>query len=499
VLDPSAANQQQLIERELAATLGGFSRDPLKYALFNWPNADLRQWQVEALESITKQLADNPYEPIQLARASGHGIGKSALNALILHWTLETCELSRVVVTANTETQLRTKTWPEVTRWHDSSLLTKYAPSAFKMTATAKYHTQNERTWRADAIAWSEHNTEAFAGLHNKGYRIALLMDEASAIADKIWEVAEGALTDEQTEIIWCATGNPTRTVGRFRDCFGRYAHRWMGKQIDSRTVEGTNKVYLQKLVDDYGEDSDHVRIRVRGMFPKASSLQFIESDVVDAAMRREPLAGLRDPLIMTVDVARGGADEFSIGYRRGFDACSIPSINIPGSEARDSMKMVAKVVDLATIDDAWKRPDAIIVDETGVGGPIVDRLVQILGDNCQVYGVNFASASPDPKLANMRAYMWSRGRDALRMSLCIEDDPILEMQLCAPEYTHDRTNRVLLESKDDIRERIGMSTDRADRLMLSFAVPIQPRDVTELTGGRGVKSTTALEDHPWA
>jgi hypothetical protein len=466
---------------QIAADLGGFTRSPLQYALYNWPNADLRQWQVDALQSIGDRLAAEPYQPIQLATSSGHGIGKSSLNAIVLHWTLETFEFSRVVVTANTETQLRTKTWPEVTKWHDTSLLTKFAPGLFKMTATAKYHTEHERTWRADAIAWSENNTEAFAGLHNQGRRIALLMDEASAISDKIWEVAEGALTDEGTEIVWVATGNPTRTVGRFRDCFGRHAHRWITKQIDARTVEGTNKKYLQGLVDDWGEDSDHVRIRVRGLFPKASSMQFIESDVVDLAMRREPIAGLRDPLIMTVDVARGGADEFTIGYRRGMDACGIPMIIIPGSEARNSMKMVAKVVDLATVDDRYKKPDAIIVDETGVGGPIVDRLVQILGDNCQVYGVNFASASPDQKLANMRAYMWSKGRDALRLGLCISDDPILEMQLTAPEYTHDRSNRVLLESKDDIRERIGMSTDRADALMLSFAVPVQPREDTNL------------------
>jgi hypothetical protein len=71
---------------------------------------------------------------------------------------------------------------------------------------------------RADAIPWSEENTEAFAGLHNKGRRF----DEASAISDKIWEVSEGALTDEDTEIVWLAFGNPTRNPGRFRDCFVR-------------------------------------------------------------------------------------------------------------------------------------------------------------------------------------------------------------------------------------------------------------------------------------
>ena len=124
------------------------------------------------------------------------------------------------------------------------------------------------KTWRADFVPWSEHNTEAFAGLHNKGKRIVLIFDEASAIADKVWEVAEGALTDEGTEIIWIAFGNPTRNVGRFRECFRRFKHPVEGRQIDSRTVEGTNKEQIAKWAADYGEDSDFFKVRVRGMFP---------------------------------------------------------------------------------------------------------------------------------------------------------------------------------------------------------------------------------------
>ena len=84
--------------------------------------------------------------------------------------------------------------------------------------------------------------------------RIIVVFDEASNIADLVWEVAEGALTDEDTEIIWVAFGNPTRNTGRFRECFRKYKHRWKTAQIDSRTVEGTNKQQLQKWVDDYGK-----------------------------------------------------------------------------------------------------------------------------------------------------------------------------------------------------------------------------------------------------
>lgn len=488
------------IEAQVREDLIRFSRKPLQYALWNWPNADLRQWQVEWLADIEGQLADEPYMPIQTARASGHGVGKSAGIAILCNWAIETCEFARGVVTANTDTQLRTKTWPEVTKWHDTSLVTRVL-NEFKCTATALHHAKHERTWRIDAVPWSEHNTEAFAGMHNKGRRIIVCFDEASKIADKVWEVTEGALTDEDTEIIWAVKGNPTRTEGRFRACFGSAAHRWRAAQIDSRTVPGTNKAQIQKWIEDHGEDSDFVRVRVRGVFPRASSQQFIESDIVAQAKQRAPIGGLRDPLIMGVDVARGGADNYVISYRRGLDAKSIPWVVIPGSEARNSERLIAKVVDLATTQDRFKRPDAVFVDETGLGGPIVDRLRNLLGDSFQVMGVQFGSASPRTGLANMRTFIWWQMREALRVGLAIPDDAALEAELTAVEVAgHDRSDRLVLESKEDMRDRLPDlgSPDRADALAVTFAYNVQPREQTEVRmGSRGNMAQTDYD--PWA
>lgn len=484
-------------EKQLRADIGSFFHDPLQYALYNWPNLDLRQWQVEYLREIGARLHESPYEPIQTATASGHGIGKGCCGAIVVHWAMSTREMTRGVVTANTDTQLRTKTWPELAKWHAAARNKHW----FACTATSLYHPLHEKNWRVDAIPWSESNTEAFAGLHNKGSRIILWFDEASAIHDKIWEVSEGALTDEDTEILWIAKGNPTRTVGRFKDCFGKFKHRWIKRHIDARTVEGTNKVQLARYIDDYGEDSDFCRVRVRGLFPRASAMQFIDSDMVEKATKREALHGLRDPLIMSVDVARGGADEYVIAYRRGMDARSIPWVCIPGAETRDSTKVIAKIVDLAVNSRPELRPDAIFVDETGIGGPIVDRLRQLLGDAMPVYGVSFSGSSRDKKLANARMFIWWQMREAFRNGLAIPDDTELTTQLTAPEFHHDKHDRLILEDKDTMRERIGVSPDRADALAIGFYMPVAPReDTVYVRSQKQGAQQTALGGHdPYA
>src|SRR5204863_5054542 len=118
-----------------------------------------------------------------------------------------------------------------------------------------------------------------FAGLHNLGRRILLLMDEASGIPDIIWEVSEGALTDINTQILWIVYGNPIKNRGRFRECFdtGRFAKRWNSRRIDSRTVSFTNKEQIANWIEDWnGEDSDFVRVRVRGIFPRVDADSFI-------------------------------------------------------------------------------------------------------------------------------------------------------------------------------------------------------------------------------
>ncbi|TCV04172.1 homing endonuclease-like protein [Samsonia erythrinae] len=116
----------------------------------------------------------------------------SAFISMLINWGMATCEDCKVVVTANTENQLRTKTWPEVIKWSNLAITKDW----FTTTATAMYSNDpgHDKRWRADAIPWSEHNTEAFAGLHNERKRIIVVFDEASNIADLVTAWARGRL-----------------------------------------------------------------------------------------------------------------------------------------------------------------------------------------------------------------------------------------------------------------------------------------------------------------
>ena len=288
--------QKNEYEEQLALDIGSFAYDPLGFVLYAFPwgeegslfDRKIEDWQREELDNIGASLkagasvSEAAARAIRRSIASGHGIGKSAFVSWVILWAVCTLEDTRGVVTANTEAQLKGKTWAELAKWHRLCLCGHW----FKCEATALISRLpgHEKTWRVDMVPWSERNTEAFAGLHNMGRRVLLVFDEASAIPDSIWDVSEGALTDDNTEIIWIVCGNPTRNTGRFRECFGRLRHRWNNRQVDSRTVSITNKTQIQEWVDDYGEDSDFVRVRVRGVFPRAGSCQLISSEQVDAA-----------------------------------------------------------------------------------------------------------------------------------------------------------------------------------------------------------------------
>ena len=469
----------------LADALVRYRHDPLGFVLWAWPwgvkGTSLENetgpdaWQREQLDRIGKSLRTDPHKPVRELTLSGHGVGKSADVGWLICWAIMTAADTKAVITANTDTQLKTKTWAELSKWFH--MLDPLLQSQFELTATALYSRAptRDKTWRADAIPNSPTNPAAFAGAHNAGKRLLLVMDEASEIADTIYDTLEGAMTDADTELVYLLFGNPTAPTGRFKEnAEGKFRHMWQVNRIDSRTVKRTNKATLEAMITAFGEDSDFVRIRIKGEFPRVGAVQLIPSDIVAAARERVAHYAPSDPLILGVDVARFGDDQCVLAVRRGLDAKTIP-----WRKFRNISTM-----ELATAIAQWHQEvgfDAIMVDMGGVGAGVYDRLAQ-MNLRC-LYPVDFGSGGgvieyhgQQMKVANKRAEIWCKVREALYLGLAIPDDPDLETDLTGVQYGFNGREEILLEKKEHMKARGLASPDNGDALACTYAYPIAPR-----------------------
>lgn len=458
----------------LEESIASFYADPLGYVYFAFPwgkpgvlanQEGPDTWQVDVLRDLGNGTI-SATEAVQLAVTSGHGIGKSCLVAWIILWFISTRPHPQIVVTANTKTQLETKTWRELAKWHKLAINGAW----FKWSAQRFYLIEHPETWFAACIPWSKERSEAFAGTHEE--HVLVVFDEASMVDDVIWEVTEGAMT--QSGAFWVAFGNPTRNSGRFHGCFNRWKHRWITRQIDSRTAKMANKKQIDKWAEDYGDDSDFFRVRVKGQFPRVGSMQFIPTDIVVAARGKHLMLDQygHAPRIIAVDVARYGDDQSVICKRQGLFCHPFRKFR-----GLDTMTLAGKVAD----EIKEFQPDAVFVDETGIGAGVIDRLRQL---GHEIIGVNFGGEAADKELYHRKGdEMWGRTRDWLKSGAAIPDDQELEDELTAREYGYSAKNAYQLEKKSDMKERGLSSPDVADALVLTFAEHVMARhDLNEIT-----------------
>jgi len=456
---------------EFADWIMSFQDDPYEWvlAIYPWgePGTALAHydgpddWQTEVLQGVAAELKAGKTQ-IRVAVSSGHGIGKTALVAWLIHWFISTHPHPQIVVTANTGQQLTNKTWRELAKWKN------YAINGwmFEWTATSYRYKSEEATWFATATKWSAHSSEAFAGTHEEDMKVMMVFDEASGIDDIIWEVAAGAFT---TGGLWFAFGNPTRNTGRFYEAaFGRHRKRWTTYVIDSRRAKMANRELIEEWKEDWGEDSDYFRVRVRGLPPKQGPLQFISSAVVDLAIAREiPPEALSDriPRIMGFDVARQGDDVSAIVIRHGRKVIELADGGyIKRFQIRDITQLchhVAKIIN-------ENYPDMIVVDGTGIGAGAVDYL-RLLGYDNVIEAHGGESASDQKVFLNKRIEMWDRMRQWLE-GADIPDDPQLAVDLTTPEFAFEqKSQKMKLESKEDMKKRGADSPDSGDALALTF------------------------------
>ena len=459
--------------------------DPLNFVKFAFPwglkDTPLenftgpRKWQEKILREITIHIQRNGAkdlpEMFRLAVASGRGIGKSALVAWIIIWMLSTRLGSTIIVTANTEQQLRSRTWAELGKWLTLSInshwfqktATTIRPAPWFKEALERDLKIDTGYYYAQAQLWSEENPDAFAGIHSS-YGVCLIMDEASGIPSPIYSVSEGFFSEPTSDRYWFTFSNPRRNTGPFYDSFHSKRSFWKSQQIDSRTVEGTDKMLFQKMIEQYGEDSTVARVEVMGEFPSSDDDTVMSMEMIRSAINREVSLAASAPVIWGLDVARFGGDNSALCVRQGNTVLDIQSF-----ASMDLMQLCGVIknrYDDATVLD---KPAEILIDVIGIGAGVVDRLSE---QDLPVRGVNVSeSPSTRKNYLNLRAELWFAIKDWLSQRDCrLPDDDELVAELAAPLYKYTSTGKIKIESKDEMRKRGIKSPDKADALALTMA-----------------------------
>lgn len=495
------------IDDELADEMALCYLDPYRFVLiaFDWGRGELEKysgpdkWQTAHLKSIRDSLAETRNDPERVddplfyATKAGHGVGKSADTAWIILWLMSTRPHFAGVVTANTKDQLTRKTWRELEVWRRRCITGHW----FKYNATSLHHVEYKDTWRTDAIPWSEHNSEAFAGMHNAGRGQAIIFDEASGISDKIWEVAEGAMSDP--DAFWFVFGNPTKRSGRFYDCWHKFARRWTKFTVDARDAAMANKKRLAEIIEDWGIDSDYARVRVLGQFPEQDVATLIPAEWLDRALNRPVIGCDRYRPIWGLDVARFGDDRTALAKRRNRMLME-PVIFWQGLNLMQIAQRIQVMWENTDVDD---KPSAICIDAIGVGAGVVDRLNEMAAEGhfegTQIIGINVSEvAGIHDKFSRLRDELWWRARswfEKMDCSMLVDvekrqtwildegneeflEDPEYRMSRKSPIVDEMRdilfsylpNGKIKLEPKQDTKERLGRSPDGADAFVLTFA-----------------------------
>lgn len=394
---------------------------------------------------------------------SGKGTGKDAWVSWMLAWFLTHFPFCKIPCTSLSATQLDVVLWSEVTKWIPSSLIGPY----ITIQKGKMFWNQPSPEFPPDAVGnrWfaytktanaksTDLEPEGVAGAH-EDYML-VVADEASGVPDAILSSLEGTCT--QFGNLMVLIFNPTRSKGYAIDSQEKYAHRWVTLRWNAEESEIANPLVRERLLEDFGRDSNPYRIKVLGLPPIADATTLIPWDWIEEAVDRELIVDERDPLIKGVDCGAGG-DHSVIVTRKGCQVYPIKRLTTPDSTVLTNW--VANDID-------GDRPDRVYVDTIGIGWAVEGNLREQKGSIVEAADVRRTADHAD-KYLNKRAEMYDRLREAFqRGTISIPNDEALKDQLGAIQADYSGSQMKIIEKKK-LKKTIGHSPDEADALAMTF------------------------------
>lgn len=452
---------------ELADMIASWRVDPVRFVLEGL-DATPQPWQAEALYGLAERK--------QAAIRSCHGPGKTTLGAWAIWWFLSTRGGVRAPCTAPTNHQLRDVLWPEIGKWlARSPLLQQF----FEWQATRIVYKRDPNDRFAVAVVGS--TPEALAGFHAE--HLLYVVDEASGIPDEMMAAVEGARTNLGAYVLMLS--NPTRRTGYFFDAFHKNRALWYTQHVSHKDSDRVSDEYAERMAAQYGRDSSVYQVRVLGDFPTESVDALLALDVAERAIELalEPVG----PVVLGVDVARFGDNESVILERQGPVVREIET---------HRGKRVTELTGLVIQAIRRTKAERVYIDEPGLGGGLVDGLVeaQARGDidpGVAIIPVNVGRAAvATESFVNLRAESYWRVKRLFEtFSISIPADDPLIAQLTTIQWRTRPDGKIVIESKDDMRHRRVASPDRADALVLTY---VEGESTAELAGVLDV--TVALD-----
>lgn len=442
-------------------------------------------WQID----VAYDLRDYPRVSVK----SGQGVGKTGVEAALLLWFLVCFPFPRIVATAPTKQQLHDVLWAEVDKWMSNSPLLSML---LKWTKTYVYMIGYEKRWFA--VARTATKPENMQGFHEDN--MLFIVDEASGVADPIMEAITGTLAGENNKLL--LMGNPTKTSGTFYESHTVDRALYRCHTVNAENSKRTNKENIAAMKRKYGADSNVVRVRVYGEFPEQEDDVFIPISWLEASCSTEMSditakalgkyrndAGILQPadvrgvthIQIGCDVARFGDDKTCIGFRVNEVVQLFKKYN--GQDTSWTASNIAILYKSLKQNFKYKEKIAVVVDDGGVGGGVVDQLKALKRTEPKVYEdmeiipVNFGQPIKHKYYADSTTYMMGVVKDLIapfdeagnthKPEIILPNDNDLVGQLSCRKYSFTSNSKQKVESKKDMKDRGLHSPDEADCVLL--------------------------------
>lgn len=422
----------------------------------------------EKLWDGQKQIIHAVFNNDKTSVRSCHASGKSYVSAVIVHMWLMFFPDSVVVTTSASHDQLKNALWRGIAERYEKYKLIPGIQYEGKITEKGF---ELGKKWYAIGINPKE--PDRLQGYHAND--ILLIVDEASGLNEEVFKRRGTILTGANAHEL--LLGNPTRPSGSFYKAFSTPPASQGGyhkMHIDAHDIPNftdpdhgieewealASPKTKQQVIQEFGEDSPEYQIRVLGNFPEQGVDSVFNSRWIDEAMKRE-MVRLDTHRLLSVDPARFGSDTSAIV---GFVDGNVHEVF--GYVGKDSAFLIGEIMRIA----AAGRYTDIIMDCTGIGGPIHDVLKRTHG--LRMHSFEGGSSAQDKRYYNLIAQIWFEGADAFkRGEIAIGPNRYcdrIRSDMIGRQYRY-MGDKLALEKKDDMKKRGANSPDFADAMCMGI------------------------------